>query len=208
MLGFHHAERARPRRQDAKARPARGPYAGVQGSPGEDCQKTADRTQDSFPLVMLALTVFGVGQGLFISPNNSAIVAAAPARLTGEAGGLLNVTRSLGVSVGVGNGTGSRNRNRTRTSGVGSRQPDRVGDPAGPDTGAGGGRPAAIVLFPCVAQPRSNARNGRSRRRACAANLHLGRGDGSAAGAAFSRSLGKSFSFPGRRSRLTRTSCS
>ena len=46
-------------------------------------------------LVMLALALFGVGQGLFISPNNSAIVAAAPASLTGEAGGLLNVTRSL-----------------------------------------------------------------------------------------------------------------
>ena len=48
---------------------------------------------------MLALAVFGVGQGLFISPNNSAIMAAAPAQLTGEAGGLLNVMRSLGISV-------------------------------------------------------------------------------------------------------------
>ena len=43
--------------------------------------------QDSLALVMLALAVFGIGQGLFVSPNNSAIVAAAPARLTGEAGG-------------------------------------------------------------------------------------------------------------------------
>lgn len=50
---------------------------------------------------MLALAVFGVGQGLFISPNNSAIMAAAPAQLTGEAGGLLNVMRSLGISVGI-----------------------------------------------------------------------------------------------------------
>jgi EmrB/QacA subfamily drug resistance transporter len=57
--------------------------------------------RDSLPLVMLALAVFGIGQGLFVSPNNSAIVAAAPANLTGEAGGLLNVTRSLGVSLGV-----------------------------------------------------------------------------------------------------------
>jgi EmrB/QacA subfamily drug resistance transporter len=60
-----------------------------------------DGARDGLPLVMLALAVFGIGQGLFISPNNSAIVAAAPASLTGEAGGLLNVTRSLGVSVGV-----------------------------------------------------------------------------------------------------------
>jgi EmrB/QacA subfamily drug resistance transporter len=60
-----------------------------------------DGGRDGLPLVMLALAVFGVGQGLFVSPNNSAIVAAAPARLTGEAGGLLNVTRTCGVSVGI-----------------------------------------------------------------------------------------------------------
>jgi EmrB/QacA subfamily drug resistance transporter len=50
---------------------------------------------------MFALAVFGVGQGLFISPNNSAIMDAAPPQLTGEAGGLLNVMRSLGISVGI-----------------------------------------------------------------------------------------------------------
>jgi MFS family permease len=60
-----------------------------------------DRTPDSLPRVILALAVFGIGQGLFISPNNSAIMAAAPAALTGEAGGLLNVMRSLGISVGI-----------------------------------------------------------------------------------------------------------
>ena len=60
-----------------------------------------DGARDRLPLVMLALAVFGTGQGLFISPNNSAIVAAAPARLTGEAGGLVNVMRSCGVSIGV-----------------------------------------------------------------------------------------------------------
>jgi EmrB/QacA subfamily drug resistance transporter len=60
-----------------------------------------DGTQESLPLVMLAFAVFGIGQGLFVSPNNSAIVAAAPARLTGEAGGLLNVTRTCGVSIGI-----------------------------------------------------------------------------------------------------------
>src|SRR5262249_58624273 len=60
-----------------------------------------DGTPTSLPLVMLALALFGIGQGLFISPNNSAIVAAAPASLTGEAGGLINVVRSCGISVGV-----------------------------------------------------------------------------------------------------------
>jgi hypothetical protein len=51
--------------------------------------------------VLLALALFGVGQGLFISPNNSALMATAPARLTGEAGGLLIVMRSLGISMGI-----------------------------------------------------------------------------------------------------------
>jgi MFS family permease len=60
-----------------------------------------DGAPASLPLVMLALAIFGIGQGLFISPNNSAVVAAAPAALTGEAGGLLNVMRSCGISIGV-----------------------------------------------------------------------------------------------------------
>jgi EmrB/QacA subfamily drug resistance transporter len=62
---------------------------------------TMDGTAGSLTPAMLALAVFGVGQGLFISPNNSAIMAAAPDQLTGEAGGLLNVMRSLGISVGI-----------------------------------------------------------------------------------------------------------
>jgi EmrB/QacA subfamily drug resistance transporter len=60
-----------------------------------------DGTPGSLPQTMLALAVFGVGQGLFISPNNSAIMATAPAQLTGEVGGLMNVMRSLGISVGI-----------------------------------------------------------------------------------------------------------
>jgi nitrate/nitrite transporter NarK len=52
-------------------------------------------------VVTLALALFGIGQGLFISPNNSAIMAAAPSSLTGEAGGLLNVTRFLGIGAGI-----------------------------------------------------------------------------------------------------------
>jgi len=60
-----------------------------------------DGAPGGLPLVMLALAIFGIGQGLFISPNNSGIMAVAPASLTGEAGGLLNVMRSLGISVGI-----------------------------------------------------------------------------------------------------------
>ncbi len=53
------------------------------------------------PLVMLALAIFGAGQGLFISPNSSTIMATAPEELTGEAGSLLNVVRYLGISTGI-----------------------------------------------------------------------------------------------------------
>jgi hypothetical protein len=50
---------------------------------------------------MIALGIFGVGQGLFTAANNTAIMAAAPQDLSGEAGGLLNVTRAFGISLGI-----------------------------------------------------------------------------------------------------------
>ncbi len=55
----------------------------------------------TLPLVIGALVVFGVGQGLFTAPNNSAIMGAAPPERLGVAGGVLNVTRTLGTSLGV-----------------------------------------------------------------------------------------------------------
>ena len=48
-----------------------------------------------------ALALFGLGEGLFTSPNNSAVMASATEKEIGQAGGLLNVTRSFGTSVGV-----------------------------------------------------------------------------------------------------------
>ena len=51
--------------------------------------------------VMIALAMFGVGLGTFIAPNNSSTMSAAPAARSGEAGGLLNLTRVTGTSVGV-----------------------------------------------------------------------------------------------------------
>ena len=50
-------------------------------------------------LALLAL--FGAGLGIFIAPNNSATMNAAPRNLSGEAGGMLNLMRSLGTSLGV-----------------------------------------------------------------------------------------------------------
>ena len=60
-----------------------------------------DQTRHDIPLIMVGLAVFGAGQGLFTAPNNSAVMTAAPRHLSGEAGSLLNVMRSLGMSVGI-----------------------------------------------------------------------------------------------------------
>jgi EmrB/QacA subfamily drug resistance transporter len=53
----------------------------------------------SSTLVLLGL--LGVGLGLFTPPNNSAIMGTAPQNRLGVAGGILNMTRSLGTSLGV-----------------------------------------------------------------------------------------------------------
>jgi EmrB/QacA subfamily drug resistance transporter len=50
---------------------------------------------------LLLLGVLGVGLGLFTPPNNSAIMGTAPENRLGVAGGILNMTRSLGTSLGV-----------------------------------------------------------------------------------------------------------
>jgi EmrB/QacA subfamily drug resistance transporter len=51
--------------------------------------------------VMAALAAYGAGLGLYIAPNNSATISAAPADKSGVAGGLLNLLRVFGVGVGV-----------------------------------------------------------------------------------------------------------
>lgn len=60
-----------------------------------------DGAADRLPLVMLALALFGAGQGLFISPNSSSIMSTAPPEQTGQAGSVLNVMRLLGISAGI-----------------------------------------------------------------------------------------------------------
>jgi MFS family permease len=52
-------------------------------------------------LMLLLLGLLGIGLGLFTPPNNSAIMGSAPAHRLGVAGGILNMTRSLGTSLGV-----------------------------------------------------------------------------------------------------------
>lgn len=49
--------------------------------------------------LMTALALFGFGEGLFTSLNNSAVMASPPEKEIGQAGGLLNITRtSIGVT--------------------------------------------------------------------------------------------------------------
>jgi MFS family permease len=55
----------------------------------------------ALPEVLALLLVLGVGLGLFTPPNNSAIMGSAPQRQLGVAGGILNMTRSIGTSLGV-----------------------------------------------------------------------------------------------------------
>ncbi|MGV3490648.1 MAG: MFS transporter [Devosia sp.] len=49
----------------------------------------------------IAYIVFGLGLGMFIAPNNTATLAAVPPALSGAAGSMLNLIRSLGTSLGV-----------------------------------------------------------------------------------------------------------
>ena len=53
------------------------------------------------PFVTAALALFGIGEGMFTAPNNSAVMGSAPATETGQAGGLLNMMRTLGMSLGI-----------------------------------------------------------------------------------------------------------
>lgn len=54
-----------------------------------------------YPPVMAAMLLVGLGMGLFIVPNDSAIMGAAPRDKLGVASGILATTRNLGLSTGV-----------------------------------------------------------------------------------------------------------
>jgi MFS family permease len=56
---------------------------------------------DDVSLILILLGLLGVGLGLFTPPNNSAIMGTAPSNRLGVAGGILNMTRSLGTSLGI-----------------------------------------------------------------------------------------------------------
>ncbi len=52
--------------------------------------------------VMLSLAVVGLGTGVFISPNNSALMGSAPKNRQGIAAGILATARNFGMVLGVG----------------------------------------------------------------------------------------------------------
>lgn len=58
-------------------------------------------TTTTLIVLVPSLIVFGVGQGAFTPPNNSAIMKAAPPHQLGMAAGLLNITRTAGTSMGI-----------------------------------------------------------------------------------------------------------
>ena len=51
-------------------------------------------------LIVVALSLLGVGIGLFTPTNNAAIMGAVPREQAGAASGILNMTRGLGTSLG------------------------------------------------------------------------------------------------------------
>ncbi len=61
---------------------------------------TMDATTTPLGFVMRMLLI-GVGMGIFQSPNNSAIMGAAPRNRLGIASGMLSITRTLGQTTGI-----------------------------------------------------------------------------------------------------------
>jgi EmrB/QacA subfamily drug resistance transporter len=55
----------------------------------------------SLGLFMLSLFLVGAGVGLFTPPNNSSVMGSAPRHRLGVAGGVLNMSRTLGMGLGV-----------------------------------------------------------------------------------------------------------
>jgi EmrB/QacA subfamily drug resistance transporter len=66
------------------------------------CLSVATLTAETSPLgIVLRLIPFGAGLGMFQSPNNSAIMGAAPRERLGVAAGLMSLSRTLGSVTGL-----------------------------------------------------------------------------------------------------------
>ena len=51
--------------------------------------------------IVVELGILGLGLGLFTPPNNAAIMGSAPKEQSGEASGVLNMTRGMGTAMGL-----------------------------------------------------------------------------------------------------------
>jgi EmrB/QacA subfamily drug resistance transporter len=58
--------------------------------------------QTPLPMVAAGLAVCGLGTGIFVSPNNSALMGAAPRQRQGIAAGTLATARNVGMVLGIG----------------------------------------------------------------------------------------------------------
>jgi predicted MFS family arabinose efflux permease len=58
--------------------------------------------QSDVRTIMLSLAVLGLGTGVFVSPNNSALMGSAPRNRQGIAAGILATARNFGMVLGVG----------------------------------------------------------------------------------------------------------
>jgi MFS family permease len=56
----------------------------------------------SLPAIAASLAVVGLGIGIFVSPNNSALMGAAPRHRQGIAAGVLATARNVGMVLGIG----------------------------------------------------------------------------------------------------------
>lgn len=59
-------------------------------------------TESPFNLIVLGLAIGGLGTGLFVAPNNSALMGSAPRDKQGIAAGVLALARNVGMALGVG----------------------------------------------------------------------------------------------------------
>lgn len=64
-------------------------------------QAGAARGAEPLRLVVAGLALFGLGTGIFQSPNNSAVMGSVPRERTGIASGVLSVVRNVGMVLGV-----------------------------------------------------------------------------------------------------------
>jgi EmrB/QacA subfamily drug resistance transporter len=58
--------------------------------------------QSSFSMIIFSLGIAGLGTGIFISPNNSALLGSAPRHRQGIASGILATARNVGMVLGIG----------------------------------------------------------------------------------------------------------